>query len=94
LTKDWLLISPDRAFDASLVPETCLEFYCVALPEILTRSPITDSGMILRLAAFEVWRKELSDSATLLPISGQSGLASVQTEPFKYKIHGNLGGMR
>jgi hypothetical protein len=46
--------------------------------------------MIPRLAAFGVWRKELSDSATLLPVSGQSGLASVQAEPFKYKILGYL----
>jgi hypothetical protein len=53
-----------------------------------------DSGMIPRLAAFGVWRKELSDSATLLPVIGQSELASVQTEPFKYKIHGNLRCMR
>jgi len=37
--------------------------------------------MIPRLAEFAVWGKELSDSATLLPVSGQSGLASLQTGP-------------
>jgi hypothetical protein len=46
--------------------------------------------MIRRLAAFGVRRKGLSDSATLLPVSGQSELASLQTGPFKYMIHGNL----
>jgi hypothetical protein len=39
--------------------------------------------MIRRLAAFGVQRKGLSDSATLLPVSGQCGLASVQIDPFQ-----------
>jgi hypothetical protein len=39
--------------------------------------------MIRRLAAFGVRRKGLSDSATLLPVSGQFGLASVQIDPFQ-----------
>jgi hypothetical protein len=45
------------------------------------------------IATHQFWRKELSDSATLLPVSGQRGLASVLKTPFKCKIHGNLGGM-
>src|ERR1700722_17204766 len=40
------------------------------------------------------WGRSLSDSVTLLPVSGQFRLASVQTDPLKYKIHRTLGSTR